>query len=167
VTPALDPAWAYGAAPRHVWALARDQAAGGLEVSVVTTDALAPHERTPAGMFEIDGVTVVRVRHLSTAVLTWLGWSTAIGFTRALRRRLAAGVDIVHLHGTHSLEGLCVLRAVPRALPLVVSQYEGQDAVAGPSAWWKRVEARLLARADLVVAGDAPLDPCLYERVRR
>ena len=61
VTPYYAPAWAYGPVPARVAQLAQAQASAGHQVTVLTTDAMAPHERLPPGESTLDGVRVIRV----------------------------------------------------------------------------------------------------------
>lgn len=121
VTPYYPPAWAFGPTPAAVAALARAQAAHGHTVIVLTTDAMAPHERLNTGDAVVDGVRVVRVRNLSGATRTWLGCSTPLGLRHAARRLAADGVDVVHLHELVTVENLRVIPALDARTPIVVS----------------------------------------------
>lgn len=157
VTPCLAPAWAYGRVAQDVAALARAQAAAGHTVIVLTTDALAPHERLAAGESVVDDVRVVRVRNLTGAVRTWLDLSSPIGFARHAKRLLAAHtVDVVHLHELATVENLAVLGVLPDAVPVVVSPHDtaGLTARRGRlrTRWDRRVLARVCRRAGAVMA---------------
>lgn len=120
VSPYYPPAWAFGSTPGAVASLARAQAAHGHTVIVLTTDAMAPHERLNAGDAVVDGVRVVRVRNLSGATRTWLGCSTPMGLRHAARR-LADRVDLVHLHELVTVENLRVVPAIGAQVPVVLS----------------------------------------------
>ena len=157
VTPCLAPAWAYGRVAQDVAALARAQAAAGHTVVVLTTDALAPHERLAAGTSVVDDVRVVRVRNLTGAVRTWLDVSSPIGFARHARHLLAAHtVDVVHLHELATVENLAVLGVLSDAVPVVVSPHDtaGLTARRGRlrARWDRRVLARVCRRAAAVMA---------------
>ena len=156
VTPCLAPAWAYGRIAQDVHALARAQAAAGHRVLVLTTDALAPHERLVAGDAVVDDVHVVRVRNLTGAVRTWLDLSSPRGFARHARRLLAEHpVDIVHLHELATVENVAVLGVVPTSTPVVVSPHDeaGLTARRGRlrAHWDRRVLARVCHRAAGVI----------------
>jgi glycosyltransferase involved in cell wall biosynthesis len=152
VCPALDPAWAYGRTPQRVARLARAQAALGHEVGILTTDALAPHERLPTGRSQVDGVSVSRVRNLSGAVRTWLHLSTPLRFSARLRSILReTPPDIVHGHELRTIENLIAARVMPATVPFVVSLHEttrwtGHEWI---QQWWDaQVGGRVLARID-------------------
>jgi glycosyltransferase involved in cell wall biosynthesis len=164
VTPYLSPAWAYGEVPAAVGALARRQATQAHRVTVLTTDAMAPHERQPAGLSTLDSVRVIRVRNVSGAVRTWLHLSTPLGMTAQLQRVLREdGVDVVHLHELCTVENLLVTRTVPPDMPLVLSLH-GTMGAAQPgmaasirdttwaARWWDaRAGDRILRRLNVVV----------------
>ena len=116
VTPYLEPAWAYGSVAYEVAALARAQVALGYRVSVITTDALAPHERLPSGEVHVDGIRVVRVRNVSGATQTWLRLSTPLGIARSARALFAEQqIAIVHLHELRTVENTCCRRCASRS----------------------------------------------------
>jgi glycosyltransferase involved in cell wall biosynthesis len=156
VTPYYAPAWAYGSVPGTVAALARAQASLGHHVTVLTTDALAPHERLPVGDSSDEGVRVMRVRNASSSARTWLHLSTPIGMRRQARALLAEGPDLVHLHELRTIEGIVITAETPRDRPLVVSPHgtlrSDTARRRATRAWDALVGDRLLARADLVVA---------------
>lgn len=157
VTPCLAPAWAYGRVAADVAALARAQAAAGHSVIVLTTDALAPHERLAAGESVVDDVRVVRVRNLTGAVRSWLDVSSPLGFARHATRLIAAhGVELVHLHELATVENLAVLGVLPDTVPVVVSPH-GTDGLRERrgrlrARWDRRVLARVCRRAGGVIA---------------
>jgi len=114
VSPYLHPAWAYGDVPSHVFELARAQAGAGHTVTVLTTDAHAPHERLPAGEGQADGVRIVRVRNVVGPALTGLGLSTPMGIRRQARRLFAEHRrGMVHLHELWTIENLLLLASTP------------------------------------------------------
>lgn len=144
VTPYLAPAWAYGSVPAAVWDLARSQAASSTSVVVLTTDALAPHERQPVGAFTIDGVRVVRVRNVSGLIRTWLDTSTPLGLARRARDVFSATTpDIVHLHELQTVENWLVIGSVPPDTPVVGSTH-GVWRERHSWDWLTRVQERLL-----------------------
>ena len=125
VTPCYAPAWAYGRVPDAVAALARAQVTLGHDVTVLTSDAVAPHERLPAGERTIDGVREVRFRNVSGLVRSWLNLSTPIHLTTLARALFASEVvDVLHLHELRTVENLIVL-GVLRATPAVVASTHG------------------------------------------
>src|SRR3954447_271243 len=158
VTPYLEPAWAYGSVAHEVAALARAQVALGYRVSVLTTDALAPHERLPAGDVHADGVRVVRVRNVSSATQTWLRLSTPMGIARSARALFAEQQSgIVHLHEVRTVENVRVASVAPPGVSLVVSPHGTIESAADRTwthrAWDRIVGDRLLARVQQLVAG--------------
>lgn len=167
VTPYFAPAWAYGGVARAVTELARAQTAAGHAVTVLTTDALAPHERLAAGETVVDGIRVWRARNVSGAARTWLNLSTPSGLRRMARQALASGVDVVHLHELRTVENLLVVDAVPPAVPVIVSPHGTLRHDTGRGwakrAWDGLVGDPLLARVDRVVA----LSPSEAEEARQ
>lgn len=128
VTPYYPPAWAFGDVPRRVEELARAQIERGHSVTVLTTDAMAPHERLPAGETVVDMVRVVRVPSVSSSLRIWLGWSTPIGLRRRARALLAEGrFDAVHVHELVTIETLRVVPVVPHTIPIVASLHGQLD----------------------------------------
>lgn len=156
VTPYLAPAWAFGPVPQRVFELARAQSARGLTVTVLTTDAMAPHERLRPGETTVDGVGIVRVASVTGALRSWLHLSTPIGFKRhAARLVTSRPPDVVHLHELYTAEHLRVAAVLPRTTTIVLSPHDTAQA-ATPS-WVRRGWHRwggdaLLARTNLVVA---------------
>jgi len=163
LTPCYEPAWAYGLVPHAVAALARAQAARGHSVTVLTSDAVAPHERMPAGEQTLDGVRVIRFRNLSGLVRSWLNLSTPIGLPALARTLLAReAVDVLHLHGLRTVENLVVLR-MAGTTPVVVASTHGTLAplrgTRQVGAWDMALRARHLARIDrYVVDSEAEAD---------
>ncbi len=174
VTPYYAPAWAFGQVPRLVSALARAQAAAGEQVSVLTTDALAPHERLPAGETHEDGVRVHRVRNIASSAQLWAGLSTPVGLRALARRVIGADVDVVHLHEGRSVEHRLVLPLVPEGAAVVLSPHGGLDAVRSRGLvqrlWDRWAAGRVLARVDHVIADsgtDARAAQALWSTVGR
>lgn len=153
VTPCYAPAWAYGRVPQIVSELARSQVRLGHTVTVLTSDAVAPHERMPAGERVEEGVRVIRYRNLSGLLRWWLNLSTPIGLPAIARSVLARGaVDVLHLHELHTMENLIVLRAVNASRAVVASTYD-TPAGSDTRAWGIALRARHLAQIDGYVAG--------------
>lgn len=155
VSPCFAPAWAYGDVARAVTELARAQVALGHQVVVLTTDALAPHERLAVGEAWVDGVRVIRSRNVSSATRTWLNLSTPLGMRRRARDRFDEGVDLVHGHELRTVENLLVASVAPAGTPFVVSTHGtlGRDTARGWARriWDGRLGDRLLRRIDQVV----------------
>jgi len=156
VTPYLAPAWAFGPVPQRVFDLARAQRALGVTVTVLTTDAVAPHERLRPGDTTVDGVRIIRVPSLTGALRSWLNLSTPIGIGRQadtiVRRRQP---DIVHLHEVHTIENLRVAAVLPRTTCIVLSPHGTVQGATPPwvrRAWHRWGGDALLARTTLVVA---------------
>jgi hypothetical protein len=152
VTSCYPPAWAYGRVPDAVAALARAQVALGNRVTVLTSDAVAPHERVPAGEPIVGGVRVIRFRNLSGLVRSWLNLSTPIGLRDLARTLLARdSVDVLHLHELRTVENLIVLRVVGATPAVVVSTHGTLARIPGAGhmrAWDGPLWARHLARID-------------------
>lgn len=171
VTPYLSPAWAFGPVPQRVFELARAQVASGLRVAVLTTDAMAPHERLRPGTSTVDGVQIVRVRSITGALRSWLNLSTPIGVRRrAAALTLSLQPEVIHLHNVHTVENLRVSGAVPCTTALVLSPHDSLRAGGTPAwvrrAWYRCGGDALLARVDiLVVAADSDVGAVheLYE----
>ncbi len=157
VTPYLAPAWAFGPVPQRVFDLAHAQSARGLEVTVLTTDAMAPHERLRPGETTTDGVHVVRVPSITGALRNWLNLSTPIGLGRkAAQLATTRPPDVVHLHELYTVENLRVSTVLPRTTCLVLSPHDAAQS-ATPQwvrrAWHRWGGDALLARTSLVVTG--------------
>jgi hypothetical protein len=160
VAPCYAPAWAYGHVPHAVAALARAQVALGHDVTVLTSDAVAPHERLPAGERSVDGVRIVRFRNLSGLVRSWLNLSTPVGL-RSLARALLAGeadVAVLHLHELQTVENLILLGALG-ATPAVVASTHGtlarNEGARSMRVWDWGLRARHLGRIDRFIADSA------------
>lgn len=158
LTPYYPPAWAFGPTPGTVAALARAQAAHGHRVTVLTTDAMAPHERVHMGDSAMDGVRVVRVRNISGSTRTWLGCSTPVGMRRAASRLAASGLDVVHLHELVTVEALRAVPVIDARVPVVVSLHgqlrePGRLSGAVTRLWRLLGGGTLCTRLDVVVAG--------------
>ncbi len=159
VTPYYTPAWAYGPVPARVAQLAQAQASAGHHVTVLTTDAMAPHERLPPGGSTLDGVRVIRVPNISGSTRMWFGCSTPIGMRRRASQLFrTTAFDVVHLHELVTIENLRVGAVIPATVPIVVSMH-GQltaDPAISPRAcqlWSSAGGHRLRTRIRTVVAG--------------
>jgi hypothetical protein len=122
---------------------------------VLTGDAVAPHERMPAGEQTVDGVRVIRFRNLSGLVRWWLNLSTPVGLPALARALLAhEAVDVLHLHELRTVENLLVLR-VSGTTPAVVASTHGTLAAAHSTlkvrAWDMALRPQHLARIDRYV----------------
>ncbi len=156
VTPYLAPAWAFGPVPRRVFDLARAQRALGLTVTVLTTGAMAPHERLRPGEITVDGVRILRVPSLTGALRHWLNLSTPIN----IGRRAATLVherrpDVVHLHELHTVENLRLAAVLHGTACIVLSPHGAVRSATPPwvrRAWHCCGGDGLLARTTLVVA---------------
>lgn len=146
ITPYLAPAWAHGHVPGAVWSLAREQVARGWDVSVLTTDAMAPHERLPRGASTVEGVQIVRVRNAVGLAMSWLEVSTPIGWSRAARTLLSRRPQMVHLHELRTLETVLITPIMPRHTILVASTH-GLESGIKPRTSWVRAQERLLRPA--------------------
>lgn len=167
VTPYYPPAWAFGPTPAAVAALARAQVGHGHRVTVLTTNAMAPHERLYADDTLVDGVRVVRVPNISGATRTWLGCSSPIGMRRAARRLAAGNLDAVHLHELVALEHVRVVPVIRGEVPVVVSLHgqlvePGRLPAVTRRAWLALGARGLCRRLDAVVA--ASTDEALHAR---
>src|SRR4051794_1883168 len=148
ITPSYPPAWANSRLAESVAALARAQAARGHTVTVVTSNAVAPHERMPAGVSFQGDIRVIRFRNVSGVIRWWLNVSTPVGLSALVRSLLAAEtIDVVHLHDLETSENLIALRVIG-AIPAVVVSTHGTVAAGrsrmGRSAWNIALRARHL-----------------------
>lgn len=157
VTPYLAPAWAFGPVPQRVFNLARAQSALGMTVTVLTTDAMAPHERLRPGETMVDGVRIVRVASVTGALRSWLNLSTPIGFGRQAARLVSSPPpDVVHLHELYTVENLRAAAVLPRTACIVLSPHDAAHSTTPPwvrRAWHRWGGDALLARTSVVVAG--------------
>lgn len=132
--------------PGAVWSLARGQAVRGWDVSVLTTDAMAPHERLPRGASTVEGVRIVRMRNAVGLVTSWVQVSTPIGWSRAARELLAQRPQLVHLHELRTLEALLITSLLPRDA-IVVASTHGLESTTTPRTLGVRGQERVLRRA--------------------
>jgi glycosyltransferase involved in cell wall biosynthesis len=156
ITPYYAPAYAFGGVVSAVEGMAGALHRRGHTLTVLTTDALSRHERwTDAPETVRDGVRVVRVRNVSPWLRGALNLSSPAGMGRALRR-LLPGVDIVHLHEFRTVENLLTLRALPPALPVVLSPHGTLTLATGRSrlkqAWDRLLSPRLARRIQHLLA---------------
>ncbi len=102
VTPYFPPTWAYGGIPRIVYGLGRALCELGVQVSVLTTDAMDARSRAPVKPDRVlDGMRVLTCRNLSNR----LAYDHQLFLPHHVQRALAAlpRPDIVHLHGHRHL----------------------------------------------------------------
>jgi hypothetical protein len=136
----------------------------GHAVSVLTTDALAPHERLPHGEKEVDGVRVIRVRNVSGVARTSLHVSTPLGLRRSARQLFRhQPVDILHLHEVRTIENLALLAVRPPGVVTIISPHGtiGSEALRSWTRrlWDRWIEDRVLREVDhLLAASDAEAD---------
>ena len=155
ITPYYAPAYAFGGVPRAVEGIARALARRGHMLTVLTTDALSPTERSREPTDTVrDGVRVIRVPNLLAR--GGLNLSTPIGMRRIVRE-LIGGVDVIHCHEFRTIENLIVTPAAARAgVPLVLSPHgtltyqTGRSAV--KSAWDRLFSTATARRFDVVIA---------------
>ncbi len=153
VVPYFYPAWSYGGIPRIVYGLARQQAAAGRRVTVLTTDAFGPDRRAGGRGWvqDLHGVRVIRCPNWSNALAYHHQLFLPRGAAAFLRRH-AADHEVIHLHGhRHLLENLAATAADRAGLPLVMT----------PNGTLPVLERRQLSKRlwDLV-AGDSVLARC-------
>lgn len=121
VSPYFPPTWAYGGIPRIVDGLSRALVRRGLQVSVLTTDALDADARAPVPpRRDHEGVQVFTLRNLSNR----LAWREQLFLPLGGRAALRAleSVELVHLHGhRHLLNNLAVGHARRLGLPWVLT----------------------------------------------
>ncbi len=114
-----------GGIETHVWEVSRRLAAGGADVTVLTTDPskkLAREER-------VDGVHIIRV----PAYPAHRDYYYAPGVYRALRKGGSGHWDIVHVQGCHTLVAPLAMIAARRAgLPYLLTFHSG-----GHSSDWR------------------------------
>ena len=121
VTPYFPPTWAYGGIPRIVDGLSRALVRQGVQVTVLTTDALDGGRRVdlPARR-DHHGVQVLTVKNLSNRAAYQHQLFLPLGARRALDG--LQGVDLVHLHGhRHLLNNAAVAWARRRGLPYLLT----------------------------------------------
>jgi len=101
VAPYFYPAWAYGGIPRLSYHLANSLAQLGVEVEVVTTDALDQNHRRGELNFVIDGVKVRGYKNLSNYLAYHFQFFLPMGLTK--EKSGLKGYDLVHIHGHRNL----------------------------------------------------------------
>jgi len=102
VTPYFPPTWAYGGIPRIVYGLGRALCEQGVQVSVLTTDAMDARSRAPVKPDRtLDGMRVLTCRNLSNR----LAYDHQLFLPRGVEDQLARlpRPDVVHLHGHRHL----------------------------------------------------------------
>ncbi len=102
VTPYFPPTWAYGGIPRIVYGLGRALCEQGVQVTVLTTDAMDARSRAPVKPDRtLDGMRVLTCRNISNR----LAYDHQLFLPQdihALLQRVPRP-DIVHLHGHRHL----------------------------------------------------------------
>jgi len=155
ITPYYAPAWAYGGVVSAVTGLATAQAALGLSVTVLTTDALDPQRRNSVSREVIDGVHVIRCRNLSNAIRARYNLSLPVGFRSALRDSQAVQADVIHTHELRTVENV-LLSFENRTTPIILSPHGTLPYGTGRSlfkrGWDALIGRRLLKRIDHVAA---------------
>jgi glycosyltransferase involved in cell wall biosynthesis len=102
VTPYFPPTWAYGGIPRIVYGLGRALCEAGVDVTVLTTDAMDARSRATVKPDRVlDGMRVLTCRNLSNR----LAYDHQLFLPRDIETQIArAGhPDVVHLHGHRHL----------------------------------------------------------------
>ncbi len=158
VVPYFYPAWAYGGIPRLVYGLARQQAADGARVTVVTTDAHDGHRRAggTGWVADLHGVRVARFANLSN----WLAYRHQLFLPSgagAFLHRHVSEHGVIHLHGHRHLLNNLALRAADRAGRPVVMTPNGTLPVLERKRTAKRIwdlalGGPVLRRCDLFIA---------------
>jgi glycosyltransferase involved in cell wall biosynthesis len=151
ITPYYAPAWAYGGVVSAVTGLTAAQATRGHHVTVLTTDALGPVERSMIQHEQIDDVQVVRCRNLSNSIRWRYNISQPVGFRHEFRK-LAQTADVIHTHELRTVENLLLVHTKPVVLSPhgTLSHRTGRGAV---KRIWDTVFGRtLLRRIDHIAA---------------
>ncbi len=121
VVPYYEPAWAFGGPPKVMTEEAKELRRRGHHVTVFTTDAYQADARLPAGIVDLDGVSVHRFPNLSPRMAFERYRFQPRGMRRALRTVQA---DVIHLSEMrHELAILTWRAARRREIPLVVSAH--------------------------------------------
>jgi glycosyltransferase involved in cell wall biosynthesis len=121
VVPYFYPAWSYGGIPRLTYGLGRALQSRGHRVTVVTTDAGDRASRSEAGLHDVHGLTVHRLRNVSNRLAYDHQLFLPIGIRRVLDR-VVADADVVHLHGFwHLLNNAAVEAAKRHGVPVVMT----------------------------------------------
>ncbi len=151
VTPYYAPAWAYGGVVRAVYGLAKAQAFAGHRVTVLTTDTLAPGQRSSVQRETVDDVAVIRC-HNRIEPLRRVNLSSPIGLRRTLAELFASPdpPDVIHCHELRTVENLLTTPiASAHGTHLVVSPHGTLPANTGRSGVkraWDILFGRALAR---------------------
>ncbi len=122
VTPYFAPAYAFGGVVRAAEGLTRALAARGHQVTVLTTDALAPGRRIDAREEFIGGVHVVRVPNLIARGTFNLSLPRSMS---AVAYPLIAQADVVHCHEFRTVENLIVTPMAARQRKLLILSPHG------------------------------------------
>ncbi len=123
VTPYYAPAWAYGGPPRVVYELSRELKGRGHSVTVLTTDALGPHDRARPSHEDLDGVQIVRTPNLSNN----LAWRYHLFLPRgmgAFLRKHLREYDVIHMHMYRTAQNVLIHHfSVRSGVPYVFSAH--------------------------------------------
>ena len=101
VVPYFYPAWAYGGIPRVSYELSVSLIRHGVEVEVVTTDALDAKRRSNNPRFKINGVSVRVYRNLSNHLAYHLQLFLPLGLGR--EKDKIKDYDLIHIHGHRNI----------------------------------------------------------------
>jgi glycosyltransferase involved in cell wall biosynthesis len=121
VTPYFPPTWAYGGIPRIVYGLGRALCEQGVQVSVLTTDAMDARSRaTVKPDRELDGMRVLTCPNLSNR----LAYDHQLFLPQGVTEQLARlpRPDVIHLHGhRHLLNNAAERYARSHFIPMVLT----------------------------------------------
>ncbi len=154
VTPYYAPAYAFGGVPRAVEGMVLASVRRGHTVTVLTTDALSPGERSPQTSAARDGVQMIRCRNL------WLRGHANVSTPRGLHAaatRIFPTADVVHCHEFRTTENLIVTPIATRSnTPLVLSPHGTLPHSTGrsllKSIWDRAISPAMAKRFDAVVS---------------
>ena len=157
VTPYYRPAYAFGGVVRAAEGMAASLAAGGHQVTVLTTDALDQTARcTEATEETIDGVRILRRPNLSIRLRGRLNLSTPRSMKRTAVSILPT-VDILHVHEFRTVENLLVTPvAQALGIPIALSPHGTLNKSTGrgrlKAAWDRLLSPSVAQRIDHVIA---------------
>jgi glycosyltransferase involved in cell wall biosynthesis len=179
VIPFFAPAWGFGGPPRVVYDMARELAARGHRIDVLTTDAFDAVQRLASGDAIIEGVHVHRDRNLNNRWASQYNAFLPLEFARTFAKR-AMHVDVVHLFDFRTFQNAVAIQSLMRraAPPYVLSAFGELPRAAGVKRHIKLVydalfgtrllrgAARLLAQTG-EEAGEYQRRGCDVERIRQ
>ena len=157
LTPYYSPAYAFGGVVRAVEGMAKALTSRGHEVTVLTTDALAPGQRYGGALDEtLDGIRVLRCPNVWPGLRTRWNLSTPRGMRRLAMEVLPA-FDVLHIHEFRTLENLLATPVAQElGKPIVLSPHGTLDLHTGrgrlKSAWDRLLSPGLALRVDHVIA---------------